>query len=89
MAGHHRPDIREPALRSRTMLATLARRPRPVYAMAVDLGLGQSIMNPTQQPERTGPASVCFPMCWMWTFCRRDGISQGWKGWVMQPVRPT
>ena len=24
MAGHHRPDIREPALRSRTMLALLA-----------------------------------------------------------------
>ena len=70
----------KPALRSRTMLATLARRPRPVYAMAVDLGLGQSIMNPTQQPERTGPAGVCFPMCWMWTLLQARRNIAGMEG---------
>ena len=40
------------------MLAVLAVLPRQVCEMAVDLGLWQSIMNPAQQPERTGSAGV-------------------------------
>ena len=58
VAGHHRTDILEPAVWSRMMLATLARRPRQSANTAGDLGFGQSIMNPGQQPERTGSAGV-------------------------------
>ena len=58
VAGYRRTGIREPAVWSRTMLATFARRPCPVCEVAVDLGLGQSMMNPGQQPERTGSAGV-------------------------------
>ena len=45
LAGHHRADIREPFVRSSTMLAILAVRPRPVCTMAVDPRVGQFSSN--------------------------------------------